>query len=122
MLIFRSFLSGERIGLGPSEDGGVYVRASSLSLRQPLAAVLARDVSDGIPFVSRISVSLDGMLYSCFKTLPLLFMLLWLPGPCLGRRRHKPPSARLLLLFWACVCARKHGPCADQAPSCKRVT
>ena len=48
MLIFRSFLSGERIGFGPSEEGGVYVRASSLSLRQPFAAVLARVVRDGM--------------------------------------------------------------------------
>ena len=61
-LIFRSFRSGERIGLGPSEDGGVYVSASSLSLRQPLAAVLARDVSDGIFCVPRVSVLVEGML------------------------------------------------------------
>jgi hypothetical protein len=48
MLILRSFLSGDRIGLGPSEDGGVYVNVSSLSFRQPLAAEFAMDVKEGI--------------------------------------------------------------------------
>ena len=48
MLILRSFLSGDRIGLGPSEDGGVYVNVSSLIFRQPLAAEFAMDVNEGI--------------------------------------------------------------------------
>lgn len=48
ILILRSLRSGDRIGLGPSEDGGVYVKDSSLSFRQPFAAEFARDVKEGI--------------------------------------------------------------------------
>ena len=62
ILILRSLRSGERIGLWPSEDGGVYVKVSSLSFLQPLAAEFARDVKEGI-FLEEI-------------TLPSLFLLL----------------------------------------------
>jgi hypothetical protein len=48
ILILRNFLSGDRRGFGPSDDGGVYVNASSFNFRQPFAAELASEVSDGI--------------------------------------------------------------------------
>ena len=60
ILTLRSFRSGDRIGLGPSEDGGVYVNVSSLSFRQPLAAEFASALKDGIVSTMVMETVTDG--------------------------------------------------------------
>ena len=69
-LILRSFRSGERVGLWPSFEGGVYVNVSSLSFRQPLAADFDMEVNDGI-------VILAFMLYCCCVVVFLRDLLGW---------------------------------------------